>query len=145
MNWGQKMADDGEMKAPSKWGKGKTDPATHWKKGCKSPNPLGRKKGTKNQKTLYREAFEKKITVTMDGEPMTMSKKALTYHQIAQKAAAGEMKAIAIQMMLDEKFDPGETAPPTVEESAADFATFDSWLALREKYSVFAKKADGDV
>lgn len=137
-----KMTDD--SKKSSKWGKGKTDPATWWEKGGKSPNPKGRPKGSKNQKTLYKEAFDTKITVNQDGVPKTMSKQALGYHQLAQKSAAGDLKAISMQMSFDEKFDIGEATPPTAEESAADFATLDSWVALREKFKVFEKKPDED-
>ena len=117
-------------------------PASWWQKGGPSPNPKGRPKGSKNQKTLYRQAFEAKITVTMDGEEKTMSKKELGYHQLAQKSAAGDLKAFQIQKELDERFDPPEAAPPTPEESAADFATLEEWIALRETFKVFRKEAD---
>ncbi|OHT18265.1 DUF5681 domain-containing protein [Edaphosphingomonas haloaromaticamans] len=131
-----------ESGEPQKWGKGKTDPDTWWKKGGPSPNPKGRPKGSKNQKTLYREAFEAKVTVNMDGEQRTMTKRALGYHQLAQKAAAGDLKAFQIQKELDERFDPPETVPPTPEESAADFATLEAWVGLREKFRVFQKPED---
>lgn len=130
---------DKPKKKPSKWGYGKTDPDTHWKKGCKSPNPKGRPKGSKNQKTLWKEAVQKKITVNFDGETQKMTKQQLYYHQLAQKAAAGDLKATAMLLSLDEKFDPGETIPPTKEESAADFETFEEWLKLKETFKVFKK------
>jgi len=130
--------EDGKTKS-GKWGKGKTDPATWWKKGGPSPNPKGRPKGSKNQKTLYREAFDAKITVNIDGASKTMQKKALSYHQLAQKAASGDLKAIAMQFELDERFDPTEAAPPTPEESSADFHTLDAWIELRETFKVFKK------
>lgn len=133
---------DKPKKESSKWGYGKTDPATHWKKGCKSPNPKGRPKGSKNQKTLHKEAVEQNITVVFDGETKTMTKQELAYHQLAQKAAAGDLKAIAMLQALDEKFDPGETIPPTKEESAADFYTLEEWFKLREKFKVFQKQGD---
>lgn len=128
-----------------KWGKGKTDPATYWKKGDKSPNPKGRPKGSKNQKTMYKNAFDKVIIVGMDGKQKSMSLKEAAYHQLAQKAAAGDLKAFSIQKELDEKFDPPELVPPTAEESAADYATFEAYLELREKFQVFRKKDDEDV
>lgn len=128
---------------PSKWGKGKTDPDTWWKKGDPSPNPRGRPKGSKNQKTLWKEAVQKKITVNFDGETQKMTKQELTYHQLAQKAASGDLKAIAMLLGLDEKFDPGETIPPTKEESAADFDTLEEWLKLKETFKVF-KKSDAE-
>lgn len=141
-NQGEMIMSDEVDKEPSKWGKGKTDPDSWWKKGCKSPNPKGRPKGSKNQKTIYEEAFGKKVSVNLDGVPATMPKKEVTYHQIANKAAAGDPKATAIQLELDAKFDPGEDIPPTKEESAADFATLDEWISLREKCEVFAKPSD---
>ena len=128
-----------------KWGKGKTDPATHWKKGDKSPNPKGRPKGSKNQKTMYKNAFDKMIIVGMDGKQKSMSLKEAAYHQLAQKAAAGDLKAFKIQQDLDEKYDPPELVPPTAEESAADYATFAAYIELREKFEVFKKKDDEDV
>jgi hypothetical protein len=133
------MSKQGDPKKPSKWGKGKTDPDSWWKKGGPSPNPKGRPKGSKSQKTLYKEAFEEKVTVTIDGKPKTMTKKELGYHQVAQQSAAGNLKAFAMQKDLDEKFDPPEVAPPTPDESAADFAAFDAYVELREKFKVFKK------
>ena len=128
-----------------KWGKGKTDPATYWKKGDKSPNPKGRPKGSKNQKTMYKNAFDKMIIVGIDGKQKSMSLKEAAYHQLAQKAAAGDLKAFKIQQDLDEKYDPPELVPPTAEESAADYATFAAYIELREKFEVFKKKDDEDV
>jgi hypothetical protein len=55
-----------------------------------------------------------------------------------------DLKAAKIQLELDAKFDPVETAPPTAEESAADFATLEGWIALREKFKVFEQKAKDD-
>lgn len=137
--------DDETGNQPAKWGKGKTDPASWWKQGDPSPNPKGRPKGSKNQKTIYQEAFGKKIKVNMDGVATTLPKKEVTYHQLANRAAAGDPKATAIQMQLDEKFDPPDTTPPTAEDSAADFATLDQWIALREKFKALAQKPnDGE-
>lgn len=132
----------GEKKPPktSKWGKGKTDPESWWKKGGPSPNPKGRPKGSKNQKTLYQQAFGALVTVNLDGKPKTMTKKELSYIQLAQKAAAGDLKAFQYQKELDEKYDPPEVVPPSPEDSAADFATLEAWIALREKFLVFKKK-----
>ena len=74
-----------------------------------------------------------------------MTLKEASYHQLAQKAAAGDLKAFKIQQDLDEKYDPPELVPPTAEESAADYATFEAWGELREKFAVFKKKDDEDV
>lgn len=132
-------------KKPAKWGKGKTNPDTWWEKGCKSPNPKGRPKGSKNQKTMYMNAFHKPVVVGVDGKKQTMPIKEAGYHQVAQKAAAGDLKAFLIQQALDEKFDPPELVPPTPEESAADYATLEAFIELREKFAVLKKKDNDDV
>lgn len=144
-NKAKKAHEKGGKTKSGKWGKGKTDPASWWKKGGPSPNPKGRPKGSKNQKTLYKEAFDAKITVSIDGESKTMPKKALSYHQLAQQAAAGNLKAIAMQFELDARFDPAEAAPPTPEESAADFHTLEAWIELREKFGVFKKSEENQA
>lgn len=117
-----------------KYGKGRTDPDSWWKPGAPSPNPKGRPKGSKNQKTLVREAFNAQVVANIDGKPRKMSKRELGYHQIAQQAASGDYKALKMLVDLDGRFDPPETAPPTAEESAADFDTLDQYVSLREKF-----------
>lgn len=138
------MSDIGNGPQQSKkWGKGKTDSATWWEKGCKSPNLGGLPKGSKNQKTKYKKAFNKKLIINLDGEDKLLTFSELGYHQLAQQSGAGNLKAIAMQLALDEKFDPPETVPPTAEEAAADFATLDSWIELREKFSALKKSGNG--
>lgn len=132
-------------KKPSKWGKGKTDPESWWKKGGASPNPAGRPKGSKNQKTVYKEAFGAKIVVAFDGAEKEMTKGELGYHQVASKSAAGDLKAFLIQKELDEKYDPVETAPPTPEETAADYHTFKTHLELLQKFMVFRNEEAAEL
>ena len=132
-------------KKPKNWGKGKTDPDTWWEKGGPSPNPKGRPKGSKNQKTIYKQASEAKVDVTVDGKKVTMTKKEAAYHQMVQQATAGNLKAMAMMMGLDEKYDPPELVPPTPEESAADYATLEAWIERGEKFKVFKKKEDDDA
>lgn len=133
------MAKD-PKKTSSKWGKGKTDPDTWWEKGCPSPNPKGRPKGSKNQKTIWNEASSIKVEVNIDGKTSKMTKKEVKYHQLNDKAAGGDLKAIGMANELDAKFDPIETVPPTAEESAADYQTLEEWLYLKEKFEVFKKQ-----
>ena len=136
---------NGDGQPKKKWGKGQTDPASWWEKGAPSPNPKGRPKGSKNQKTIYKEAFGVKVAVDIDGKDQVMTKKELGYHQVAQKSAAGDLKAFQIQLALDEKYDPVEAAPPTPEESKADYQTYQAWFELREKFKVFEKETEADA
>lgn len=130
---------DKPKKKSSKWGYGKTDPATHWKKGGPSPNPKGRPKGSKNQKTLWKEASAIKAKVLLEGKSTTITQKELRYMRLSLKAGDGDLKAIAMANELDARFDPGETIPPTKEESAADYATLSEWVKLKETFKVFGE------
>jgi hypothetical protein len=132
------------QKDPSKWGKGKTDPDTWWTKGCASPNASGRPKGSKNQKTIWQESSAIKVEVNIDGKPAKMPKKEVKYHQLNDKAAKGDLKAIGMANELDAKFDPVETVPPTAEESAADFDTLEVWVKVLETFKVFKAGPDED-
>jgi hypothetical protein len=53
--------------ADYKIGKGRPPSHTRWNKGT-SGNPGGKKKGTLNLETTFREALLRQVTVTMDGE-----------------------------------------------------------------------------
>ena len=73
-----------------------------------------------------------------------MPKKEVKYHQLNDKAAGGDLKAIAMANELDAKFDPVETVPPTPEESTADYDTLEIWANLVETFKVFKKTEDGE-
>lgn len=117
---------------PSKWGKGKTDPATWFKPGGK-PGP-GRPKGSKNAKTVWAEINAEKTAIKIAGKPQTVTKGQLKYHQLATKAGNGELKAIAMAIGLDEKWSPHEAPPPTPKDTAADRVVLDALIAIQKKF-----------
>lgn len=133
-----KAKDDKDEAQPSKWGKGKTDEASWFKKGCK-PGP-GRPKGSKNFKTIWAEANAEKVTISVGGKPKQITKGELKYQQLATKAAQGEPKAMALAISLDEKWQPVEAEPPTSEDTAADLATLNDYIALQQKFG----KSEGE-
>ena len=65
---------------------------TRWPKGT-SGNPSGRKRGSKNWKTLFEEAMAAKIAVNEDGRRRRVSKEGSMFIQLANQAAQGDPKA----------------------------------------------------
>ena len=137
-----KKTTEDVVKAVSKWGYKKIDPDTHWIPGAASPNPAGRPKGAKNQKTLYREAMAVKIAAKVGPTTRLMAKGELGYHQLANKSAGGDLKAIALQLQLDAKFDEPEAAAPSTADSASDMQTLEYYIALRNKFARPATQGD---
>lgn len=117
-----------------KWGYGKTDPDTWWKKGTPSPNPVGRPKGSKNHKTLYREAFAAKVPVKVDGKLRRLTKDELSYQNFANLCASGDTKAMALKLQYDGKFADPEPVEPTQEQTVASLKALDQYIALRRKF-----------
>ncbi len=128
-----KKASKDEGAEPPKWGKGKTDEATWFKPGCKA-GP-GRPKGSKNARTIWQEANAEKVTVKVNGKTTQVAKGPLKYKQLVGKAASGDLKAIGMAISLDDKYAPVETAPPAPEETAADLAVLDVYIALQQKFA----------
>lgn len=132
---------DPEDEKPSKFGYCKTDPATWWPPGCKSPNPKGRPKGSKNRKTLYREAFDARVDLKMGGKAVRLSKDQASYIQLANRCATGDMKAWALKVQLDREFEEPEPPKPTEQDTDFNLKMLDDYIALRQK---FARGEGGD-
>lgn len=130
----------------AKWGYCKTDPDTWWKQGAPSPNPAGRPKGSKNHKTLYREAFAAKVPVKVDGKLRKLTKDELSYQNFANLCASGDTKAMALKLQYDGKFAEPEPVEPTPEQTTASLKALDQYIALREKFGPTgdASKASDD-
>lgn len=137
-----KKSNDQTAKGSTKWGYKKTDPDSHWVSGAPSPNPAGRLKGSKNQKTLYHEAMGVKILAKLGDKTKLIAKGALGYHQLANKSAGGDLKAIALQVQLDAKFDEPDTTPPSAADTASDLGTLDQYIALQAKYTKLSAQAE---
>ena len=85
-------ADDYEV------GYGRPPVSTRFQKG-RSGNPKGRKRGSKNIATLVNEALQEQVVVNTGGRKCKMSKLQAAFTQQANKAAAGDPKAM--KLMLD--------------------------------------------
>ena len=69
-------------------------PAAHWFKKGQSGYPTGRPRGCKNTKTLLAEELSSKVVITEGGKSKKVSKRQLMVKRLANKAAAGDPKAI---------------------------------------------------
>jgi len=67
---------------------------TQFKKG-QSGNLKGRPKGSLNLTTIIKRAAHAPVTVTIEGKQRTITKVMATAIQLANKAASGEMRAMA--------------------------------------------------
>jgi hypothetical protein len=131
-------AKDGE---PSKWGKGKTDPAS-WFDGSK-PGP-GRPPGSKNKKSIYVELSDETVTITKDGKKVATTKGALKYAQVINKAANGDLKAVAMTIALDDKFGLHQPEAADEIDLSAELPSLDYLIKLQQDIAKTAKPGEGD-
>jgi hypothetical protein len=65
-----------------------------FKKGQPSPNPKGRKKGSRNVLALYRDILEEKIKITENGKQKTITVQEGIIRRVASDALKGKDRAI---------------------------------------------------
>ena len=94
-------------------GRGKPPLHTRFKKGDGRKRP-GRKRGSKNLRTIIMEAVNDPVTVTVEGRKRKISKLQATAMQLATKAATGDTRAIAKLLdWVDEIEARAEAARPS--------------------------------
>jgi hypothetical protein len=76
-------------------GYGKPPKHTRFTKG-KSGNPKGRPKGSQNFMTLLRDELNVKIHITENGKRRKITKQEAMVKQLANKGAAGDLKALPL-------------------------------------------------
>jgi hypothetical protein len=98
-------------------GYGKPPKKNRFAKG-KSGNPKGRPKGSKSVASILEQAVRERVSVTIGGETTIMSKLEATAIQMANKAAAGDPKAVhtllywlAKTSEAEPAIDPGASRP----------------------------------
>lgn len=109
-------------------GKGVTPKHTRFQPG-QSGNPRGRPKGTKNLKTDLAEELAEKMTVTINGKQVKLSKQRLMLKALAAKAVKGDVRAADTVIRLVAQtvgLDPQTEADR--ELSLDDQAILDDWL-----------------
>ena len=93
----------------------------------------GKPKGAKNMKTIVNLATGAKVTTKINGKVKKISKLELSVHQLANKAAGGDLKAIDKLITLHERYGREEqSVEPTAEDTKADLETLKNYLALHQ-------------
>ena len=102
-------------------GYGKPPCHSRFQKG-QSGNPRGRKKGSVNVETALRKALFELTTVREGGKIRKMATLEVGYTQLANKVAAGDLRALKLMTQLLEKFgnDDDFRRPFTVVISKED-------------------------
>jgi flagellar biosynthesis component FlhA len=130
---------DGEV------GYGKPPKGSQFKKGT-SGNPKGRPKGSRNMATELARALEERVVINEGGQRKTITKREAAAKQIANKAAAGDFKAInlipALERALDEKAKEQESKPEVSPE--ADEKLIQNFLTRHAKTTNSEKGDESD-
>lgn len=110
-------------------GYGKPPVAHQFAKGNKLGK--GRPKGSKNLKTIVNEAFGVKVPAKIGGQTRKLTKIELAIHQLANKASAGDLKAIGKAIAMHEQYGPQEDpAGPSPEQTQINLEALEDYLAL---------------
>lgn len=93
----------------------------------------GKPKGAKNLKTIVTSVTGAKVSSKINGKLKKISKLEASIHQLANKAAAGDLKAIEKLVALYERYGPEEQSlMPKPEETKADLETLQNYLAMQK-------------
>ncbi|HUT58921.1 MAG TPA: DUF5681 domain-containing protein [Phycisphaerae bacterium] len=93
-------------------GYGKPPKHSRFKPGT-SGNPKGRPKGTKNLRSIVRDALFTKIKVTEDGQVRTMNRVEAIVTGLVAKGLKGDIRASeSVLRLANQHFPPGEEVEP---------------------------------
>jgi hypothetical protein len=120
-------------------GYGKPPAQYQFKKGNKFSK--GKPKGSKAFKTIVTQALGIKVPAKINGKTVKMTKAELAIHQLANKASAGDLKAIEKVIALQQQYGPpDDPAGPSPEQLKMDADALKEMLELYELFN----EADGD-
>jgi hypothetical protein len=124
-----------------KVGKGRPPPEHQWKPN-QSGNKKGRRKGSKNRKTIVRAAERKTFSVKKAGRPRKMTATEVGLHNLQQDILRGDRKAFLDYLGIIERYgDQDETAASMQELLAEDCSILTNMLARKSRKSI---KSEGD-
>jgi hypothetical protein len=101
----------GNNEVVSEVGYGKPPNRTQFVKG-QSGNPTGRPKGSQNLATVLAKAGRQRVKITENGRTRHVTKFEATMLQLFNKAASGDLKAIASLLDWIKSFSDGTQNPP---------------------------------
>jgi hypothetical protein len=114
-------------------GYGKPPRHTRFKKG-QSGNPRGRRPGTKNLRTLLRDALNERVTVAENGRRRNIIKREAIITQIVNRSATADWRAtkILLDLVRDGETNTEPSCPETSGLSEADEKVLEQ---LRARFS----------
>lgn len=116
-------------------GYGKPPRDTQFQKGT-SGNPGGRPKGSRNTKTLLLEMLDGNVTMKINGQPMTITRREAMLLTLMQKALTGDTKSISMIMSLVSALEDARDEAMNKTMSSADEKAFEHMLKdLRRRAS----------
>ena len=120
--------------------------ATQFRPG-QSGHPSGRPKGSKNSRTIWKEELEAKVRISEGGKAKRITKRRAMVRQAANKAAGGDMKAIALVEAVTREHDAAAENPsslgPGVFDRPADDQTMASIVERMRLSFLESREADG--
>ena len=97
-----------------------------------SGNPTGRPKGTRNASSMARDALERTINVKVKGAWRKMTVRKAAYLRLAERAVAGDAKALDYLLSLEsEEHAPRADHPPMQPLSAKDLELLQGFFDRR--------------
>jgi hypothetical protein len=93
--------------------------ATRFKKGV-SGNPKGRPKGSLNVATVFTKTLREKVVINENGKRKTVTKLEAALKQIVNKAASGDLRALAHLIVLAQDAEAKQSTLGTQEPVISD-------------------------
>jgi len=97
-----------------------------------SGNPKGRPKGTRNASSMARDTLDRRINVKVRGTWRKMTVRKAAYHRLAERAVAGDAKALDFLLSLEsEEHPPGPNQAQADRSAAKDLAILQDFFDRR--------------
>jgi hypothetical protein len=97
-----------------------------------SGNPKGRPKGVRNASSMARDALDRTINVKVKGAWRKTTVRKAAYQRLAERAAAGDAKALDYLLSLEsEEHPPGPDQAETERSAAKDLAILQDFFNRR--------------
>jgi hypothetical protein len=125
--------------SPSK----KTSIDTRFPSG-KSGNPKGRPKGSKNRSTIFEKVADTPVVANKNGRRAVMTRVEALFEQVANKAAAGDLKAAKIFLELYDRYYKRDICNSPMSQQTHSSMKLLSDEEVAKQYLEALKKAKSD-
>lgn len=108
-----------ELESSNEGGYGKPPEATRFKKGV-SGNPKGRPKGSLNVTTVLTKTLRERVVINENGQRKTVTKLEAALKQLVNKAASGDLRALAQLVALAQDAEAKQSTLGKQEPATSD-------------------------